>query len=186
MENVMGYSPNLGRWLERDPAEYVDGLNSYEYERSGPISRLDPLGLCTEGEKTATIPIDGKPFLVETTTDRIDPDEMDSLLKAGHAVTTAIKFLPTGGGTKLYPGPKVADQMTKPDNVKKVAEAYAEQRFLWIRVERGRCVCGEVVVDEVKWYPLHFGEPRGTNAEDVSQGEVIAAIRKLRDELRRG
>ena len=39
------YSPELGRWLQRDPAGFVDGVNVYEYVRSGPLSGRDPLGL---------------------------------------------------------------------------------------------------------------------------------------------
>lgn len=39
------YSPTLGRWLQRDPAGYVDGVNLYEGVRSSPIRLADPLGL---------------------------------------------------------------------------------------------------------------------------------------------
>ncbi len=39
------YEPKLGRWIERDPLEYVDGMNLYEYVRSRPIDGLDPTGL---------------------------------------------------------------------------------------------------------------------------------------------
>jgi RHS repeat-associated protein len=41
------YSPTLGRWLERDPAGYVDGMGLYEYVRGGPIAAVDPSGLST-------------------------------------------------------------------------------------------------------------------------------------------
>ena len=41
------YDPNLGRWLERDPAGYVDGMNRYQVVRSNPISSVDPRGLAT-------------------------------------------------------------------------------------------------------------------------------------------
>lgn len=39
------YSPTLGRFLQRDPAGYIDGFNLYEFARSNPIERTDPLGL---------------------------------------------------------------------------------------------------------------------------------------------
>ena len=39
------YSPTLGRWLERDPAGYVDGMGLYEYVRGGAIDAVDPWGL---------------------------------------------------------------------------------------------------------------------------------------------
>ena len=41
------YSPTLGRWLERDPAGYVDGMDLYEYVRGGAIDAVDPSGLST-------------------------------------------------------------------------------------------------------------------------------------------
>jgi RHS repeat-associated protein len=39
------YEANLGRWLTRDPAGYVDGLNVYQFVRSNPLMFVDPTGL---------------------------------------------------------------------------------------------------------------------------------------------
>lgn len=39
------YLPGQGRWLQRDPAEYVDGMNLYEYTVSNPTSATDSWGL---------------------------------------------------------------------------------------------------------------------------------------------
>ncbi len=39
-----------GRFLQRDPLGYVDGMNLYEYVRSNPVVRLDPLGQKTDEE----------------------------------------------------------------------------------------------------------------------------------------
>ena len=38
------YDPLHGRFLQRDPAEYVDGMNLYEYVRSTPTGLTDPTG----------------------------------------------------------------------------------------------------------------------------------------------
>jgi RHS repeat-associated protein len=38
------YSPTLGRWLGQDPLKYADGLNRYQYEKSLPTGKADPLG----------------------------------------------------------------------------------------------------------------------------------------------
>jgi RHS repeat-associated protein len=45
-----GYSPSLGRFLQRDPLGYIDGPNLYEYVRSMPTYYVDSLGLCTTWE----------------------------------------------------------------------------------------------------------------------------------------
>ncbi len=37
--------PRLGRFMQRDPLEYIDGSNLYEYVRSNPVTSTDPLGL---------------------------------------------------------------------------------------------------------------------------------------------
>ena len=39
------YHPTLGRWVERDPIAYRDGVSLYEYVGSEPSCRLDPDGL---------------------------------------------------------------------------------------------------------------------------------------------
>jgi RHS repeat-associated protein len=45
------YSPALGRWLEQDPAGYVDGASLYQFVRSRPIDLVDPLGLQTDPDR---------------------------------------------------------------------------------------------------------------------------------------
>jgi RHS repeat-associated protein len=42
------YMPDIGRWLERDPAGFVDGANLYEYGMSSPSVRNDPMGLWSD------------------------------------------------------------------------------------------------------------------------------------------
>jgi RHS repeat-associated protein len=40
------YSPDLGRWLSRDPLGEIAGPNLYAYVANNPLNRSDPLGLC--------------------------------------------------------------------------------------------------------------------------------------------
>jgi len=38
------YHPMLGRWVQRDPLDYIDGAHVYEYVRSSPTFTTDPTG----------------------------------------------------------------------------------------------------------------------------------------------
>jgi len=38
------YSPEIGRWTQRDPMGTADGLNLYAYVRNNPASYYDPWG----------------------------------------------------------------------------------------------------------------------------------------------
>jgi len=44
------YHPGLGRFLQRDPAGYVDGLNLYAYVANNPLAYVDPSGTLKQGE----------------------------------------------------------------------------------------------------------------------------------------
>lgn len=44
------FSTSTGRWLQRDPLEYVDGLNLYQYVLARPAVYTDKLGLNTWAE----------------------------------------------------------------------------------------------------------------------------------------
>ena len=39
------YSPSLGRFLQRDPAEYLDDPNEYAYVGGSPVNLVDPSGM---------------------------------------------------------------------------------------------------------------------------------------------
>jgi RHS repeat-associated protein len=56
------YDPTLGRFINRDPAGYVDGLNLYEYAVASPILLSDPMGL-EPNQKGATV--DPKKLIAE-------------------------------------------------------------------------------------------------------------------------
>ena len=40
-----GYNPALGRWIQRDPLQYINGANTYQFVMSNPVNGTDPLGL---------------------------------------------------------------------------------------------------------------------------------------------
>jgi RHS repeat-associated protein len=46
--NARYYSPNLGRFLQTDPAGLSGGTNLYAYVGNDPINLIDPTGLCEQ------------------------------------------------------------------------------------------------------------------------------------------
>lgn len=42
------YDPRMGRWLQRDPLGYVDGMSLYAYVGNDPAGAIDPMGLMEE------------------------------------------------------------------------------------------------------------------------------------------
>lgn len=60
------YSPDLGRFLSRDPSGYADSMNLYEYVMSNPVIYIDPLGLTSKLKGCFTQSLDveiGKKFV---------------------------------------------------------------------------------------------------------------------------
>lgn len=45
------YDPPTGRWMERDPIEYGDGANLFQYGAGDPVDMIDPSGLVTTDER---------------------------------------------------------------------------------------------------------------------------------------
>jgi RHS repeat-associated protein len=54
------YDPSTGRYISRDPAGYIDGLNAYFYINNNPINHIDPLGLTEEGDIQKALSLDPK------------------------------------------------------------------------------------------------------------------------------
>jgi uncharacterized protein RhaS with RHS repeats len=52
----MSYSSTLGRWIQQDPAGYVDGVNAYQYVRGSPTTLVDPSGLEAPGTQPTSQP----------------------------------------------------------------------------------------------------------------------------------
>jgi RHS repeat-associated protein len=44
-ERNRDYSPSLGRWMEQDPAQYINGANTYQFVNSSPTGNVDAAGL---------------------------------------------------------------------------------------------------------------------------------------------
>jgi RHS repeat-associated protein len=59
------YSPAIGRFMQRDPIGYYDGMNLYRYVGNNPVNYIDPLGLTQEELDAAFSWIKGhKPDLI--------------------------------------------------------------------------------------------------------------------------
>ncbi len=58
-ERSRDYSPSLGRWMEQDPAQYINGANTYQFVNSSPVGNVDASGLYK-------LPGVRKPVLIKT------------------------------------------------------------------------------------------------------------------------
>ena len=59
-------APSLGRWMEQDPAQYIDGANTYQFVDSSPVGNVD-----ASGEARGRFPDTSEPSSV---IERIGPD----------------------------------------------------------------------------------------------------------------
>ncbi len=48
-ERNRDYSPSLGRWMEQDPAQYINGANTYQFVDSSPVGNVDASGFFWDG-----------------------------------------------------------------------------------------------------------------------------------------
>lgn len=55
------YDTLTGKWLQRDPAGYVDGANTYSFVTEHPVGSLDPLGLCASSQSSTSQATDNIP-----------------------------------------------------------------------------------------------------------------------------
>ena len=49
------YNPSVGRFLQRDPLEYHDGLNAHDYVDGDPATCADPNGLAVVGRRRTSV-----------------------------------------------------------------------------------------------------------------------------------
>ena len=112
------YSPTLGRWLQRDPSGYVDGVSLYEYVASSPLSWFDPFGLqCPSG--MADVATGAAAAGAEAAT---AGSVIDGLVSAGNAildvVAEGVGILATAGSAVLttwaFPATMGSDDIIDP------------------------------------------------------------------------
>lgn len=89
------YSTELGRFLQRDPLEYVDGMNLYEYVSGNPTYWLDPFGGQQEVNLTnsAGLPVSDAGLLTEEVDNKLEKWLMkDCELSPGRPTKERIRF----------------------------------------------------------------------------------------------
>jgi RHS repeat-associated protein len=71
------YRPDAGRFVQRDPLQYVDGSSLYIYVNNGPLNSVDPTGLCSNF--SPTLPINGSQSRCVLLCEKAKSDYMASL-----------------------------------------------------------------------------------------------------------
>jgi len=92
------YHPTLGRWLERDPAGYVEGMNLYQYVSSNPANLTDPMGLCPDN---SIAPLPGQDM---TITGPGAAGNLDLTGTGGYTVSTGAGTTGAGGASAIADG----------------------------------------------------------------------------------
>ena len=87
------YSTRLGRWLQRDPLGYVNGVSMYEYAASMPTFFTDPLGLMAAADTSPPGSADDAGG-VGTIGDDDDPDDDEDIGDDGPVGMPAPPVLP--------------------------------------------------------------------------------------------
>ncbi len=66
-ERNRDYSPSLGRWMEEDPAQFINGANTYQFVDSSPVGNVDAQGLVDAPEPAFEPELPGfRPFGIES------------------------------------------------------------------------------------------------------------------------
>ncbi len=61
----------LGRWMEQDPAQYINGANTYQFVDASPVGNVDAEGLATSGGWVPETDIGGTTYWMNTQTGAI-------------------------------------------------------------------------------------------------------------------
>jgi RHS repeat-associated protein len=107
------YSPGLGRWLQRDPAEYVDGVNLFQYVRCRPTRWTDPFGLacCQFPGGSGTDSLQG---ICPNDSGQQDPEAFQKACVAAGGTYTKCDCVPNSQGCPLEaPGSATGDDWCK-------------------------------------------------------------------------
>ena len=132
------YSPELGRWLSRDPIEESGGINYYSYVGNSPIVGIDPLGYCKLIEEFKSAP-DGstvKGTTTPTITRSVKTSDCEKG-KKGELWTYSCTI------TITYYVPKGDSQYDKVRNHEYVHKGNAELAYFSMLLSKmnGECLC---------------------------------------------
>jgi len=99
------YDYTTGRWLQRDPIGYADGMNLYEYVKNKPIIYLDPQGFSGFMPKQSILIHGGyavfKPFPVVYCTPIADPHDVSPPSVKPYVPPCKIEFTAKGFWLKI-------------------------------------------------------------------------------------
>ncbi len=83
-ERNRDYSPSLGRWMEQDPAQFINGANTYQFVNSSPAGNVDAEGLNAPGALPHPLYLTSTDLgsLAESIGERLQADSMSNFFPA--------------------------------------------------------------------------------------------------------
>jgi len=105
------YSPNLQRWLNRDPMQEAGGVNLYRFLSNDPTVQIDPFGLeCppfelpSRGPLRLELPEKKKRFTIGATVDGLTLKELTGTYSIGRDWDFSVSGNPNSGNVKMKIG----------------------------------------------------------------------------------
>jgi len=97
------YVPELGRFMQADPAGYVDGMNLYRYAADSPMDKMDPLGLSAGAGNLRDEDLRNMPGVKEYADELAESarETREALEQAGQVLTVVI----ITAAVMIVPGP---------------------------------------------------------------------------------
>jgi RHS repeat-associated protein len=183
------YHPALGRWMQRDPLEYVGGWNLYEYLSSTPLNGVDPLGFvpCNAANEGQRRGVALKTVFVA------GGDLSPAMQEAAMNVAILIALLgdtptPGGlGGVAWQANPKATNardllpELVRLKDFKKLVRANAGQASVWTRLQCEVCKCTnwfQYFRGKFKWEWVTVGDETWVRC-DLSKTEWGKTQKKL-------
>jgi RHS repeat-associated protein len=166
------YSPSLGRWMGQDPAQFINGANTYQFVKSSPVGNVDAEGLATEASPVGWTP--SQLSLAARGRD-LAAEGIRAYIKGHEGLRLTAYHGPKHGNLTIGYGHNLATPQGKA-NLLKVLKADGRAEF-YDAILRGKCEITKTEADRL--FNIDLAIARGQAKHDFSNfAQVPAEVQK--------